>query len=161
MKLLGDTFHKQALAFQESRWGMADPLTPSAIPATWDPALTIDRFNRALLWQVADSSVTARAHIPSHPPARAKASMAPMMGRILDLAARINLQAAGGKNEPAVARLMSNRSMAQCFTWARLNLAQCTAAAGRPSELAYCTAKHALQERANCWDWLISFDQGV
>lgn len=161
MKSLGDTIHKQALIFQGSRWGQADPQTPSATPAKWDPALTIDRFNRALIWRAADSSLTARAHTPSMPPARAKASMAPMMGRILDLAARINLQAADGKNQPAVARLMSNKGMAQCFTWARLNLAQCTAAAARPSELAYCTAKHALQERANCWDWLVSFDQGV
>ncbi len=161
MKSLGDIFHKQALAFQGSRWGQADPLTPLATPAAWDPSLTIDRFNRALVWQAADPAKTARAHTPTLPPARAKASMAPMMGRILDLAARINLQAADGKNQPAVARLMSNKGMAQCFTWARLNLAQCTAAAGRPSELAYCTAKHALQERANCWDWLISFDRGA
>ena len=162
MKSLGDAFYKQALVFQSNRWGQTTPLKPSAQPAAWDPALTIDRFSRALLWQVADPSLTtARAHAPTMPPARAKASMAPMMGRILDLAARIDLQAAEGKNEPAVTRLMSNKGMAQCFTWARLNLAQCTAAAGKPSELAYCTAKHALQERANCWDWLISFDRGA
>lgn len=162
MKSLGDTFHKQALIFQNNRWGQAAPVQPSALPATWDPAVTIDRFNHALLWRVADPSLTtARAHAPTMPPARAKASMAPMMGRILDLAARIDLQAADGANEPAVTRLMSNKGMEQCFTWARLNLAQCTAAAGKPSELAYCTAKHALQERANCWDWLISFDKGA
>ncbi len=172
MKSLGASFHEQSLIFQRTRWGQAapegrsrptlasagQPVSPASSDLGLSPADPI--LGRSSLWLASSTARTARAHTPTligHP----KASMGPMMGRILDLAARISVDATEGAYRPASQRLMANKGMARCLNWARLNLAQCTAAAAKPSELAYCTAKHALEERANCWDWLISFDQGA
>ena len=42
-------------------------------------------------------------------------------------------------------------STGRCLNWARLNLDQCIAASRFPSEEAYCTGKHAVEEVRSCW----------
>jgi hypothetical protein len=77
---------------------------------------------------------------------------APLMSQILALGAAINLSKDG--NDKALTRLTANQENDQCLRWARLNLAQCLAAAKDGQESAYCLAQHGLDERAKCWSWV-------
>jgi hypothetical protein len=76
----------------------------------------------------------------------------PLMAQILALGAAINLSKDG--NDKALSRLTANQENDQCLRWARLNLAQCLAAAKDGQENAYCLAQHGLDERAKCWSWV-------
>ena len=87
--------------------------------------------------------------------------MKPMTERILTLAARVHMGAAEGSQRKHTNKLVHNKGMVQCLSWAKLNMTQCAAAAGKPSEWAYCTSKHALEERAKCWSWLVSYDGSI
>jgi hypothetical protein len=79
---------------------------------------------------------------------------APLMSQILALGAAINLSKDAASKDKALSRLTSNQENDQCLRWARLNLAQCLAAAKDGQESAYCLAQHGLDERAKCWSWV-------
>lgn len=70
--------------------------------------------------------------------------------RVLKLAAYL----AAGKSA-SDASLTQDPGLEQCLRWARLNLNQCMAAAYFPSEEAYCTGKHGIDEVAACWSGML------
>ena len=137
MRTLGVSLRETAIRLGRSRWGADDT-----------PVVTF-----------ASTGNSARPYMLSK--ARPMESMEPMTDRILNLAARMSIGAAEGSQRAASDKLVSNSQMKQCLSWARLNLNQCKAAAAKPSELAYCASEHALKERADCWSWLVSFDDTI
>lgn len=81
-----------------------------------------------------------------------------VMQRVLELAARITLDRSGGQNLDAAGLLAGDYQTNQCLRWARLNLAQCVAAARTPAEEAYCTGRHGVDDISDCWGWIVSMD---
>jgi len=81
-----------------------------------------------------------------------------VMQRVLELAARLSLDRSGGQSVSAAGLLMDDYQTNQCLRWARLNLAQCMAAARTPAEEAYCTGKHGVDDISNCWGWIVNMD---
>lgn len=124
-----------AYQFQKQKWGMITPLPgmPAAETETASSESVIDRA-RAVLAAMSPVG-TAHAYAPS------------VMNRILTLAA---YQVIDGSMDVAQANQPRNPT-GRCLNWARLNLDQCIAAARFPSEEAWCTGKHALEEVRTCW----------
>jgi len=81
-----------------------------------------------------------------------------VMQRVLEIAARLSLDSSGGQSLNAEGLLYEDRQTNQCLRWARLNLAQCVAAARTTAEEAYCTGKHGLDDISDCWGWMVSMD---
>ncbi len=138
MHTLGASFRETAIQMGRSRWGANEQ----------EPITTF-----------ASTGNTAKAYQLSN--ARPMATMGPIADRILNLAARMSIGAAEGSHRAETDKLVTITEMNQCLSWAKLNMNQCSAAAAKPSELAFCTGKHALKERANCWSWLVSFDDTI
>jgi len=84
----------------------------------------------------------------------------PLVDRMLVLAARISLgetETVGGAE--AADSLINHKITNRCVRWAKLNLAQCIAAARFPEEEAYCTGRHGVNEVASCWSWMTGEDK--
>lgn len=135
MSQLGDRFIKTAYAFQKKKWGAADGLNKQHFAA----AGTADRMMPASFFGLFDS-------------AEEKAAPTGVSQRILVLAASLN---AGGPDAGASKSMAHDAELSQCMRWARLNLNQCLAAAHFPSEQAYCTGKHGINEMSACWSQLL------
>jgi len=135
LTLLGDRFITTAYEFQRTRWGSYEPPSASAVHTQFAAAEDIG----------ATSLSGVLAELAGITPAQAAA---PVMQRILVLAGHIVLDDAG---TVSAASLTQNRELARCARFARLNLNQCLAASNFPSEEAYCTGKHAVNEIASCW----------
>ncbi|MEQ8267606.1 MAG: hypothetical protein RH982_10450 [Parvibaculum sp.] len=133
MAALSARFIDTAYSFQKQKWGMTAPM-PGAAPETKaaDATSVIDKA-RAVLAAMSPVG-TAHAYTPS------------LMNRILTLAAYqvMDGSMAEGASE---ARTPTGR----CLNWARLNLDQCIAAARFPSEEAWCTGKHGVEDVRGCW----------
>lgn len=74
------------------------------------------------------------------------------VGRILSIAA---LRAIGNDtrySEDAIRNLLADPLAQRCIDWARVNLAQCVAAAHFEYEDSFCIAQHALLDVSNCLD---------
>lgn len=135
IKGLADRFIQTAYKFQKQKWGMSTPIPGAAETKT----ASLDEDE-----SLADK---ARAVIAALSPVSAAQAYSPsVMNRILTLGA---YQVIEGSMEKGVAD--SRTSTGRCLNWARLNLAQCIAAAHFPSEEAYCTGKHAIAEVGSCW----------
>lgn len=126
-KRLIDTSYK----FQKQKWGMNTPLISEpetkAAEAT-SPTVTLQQTLAAL-----------------SPVSPAQAYSYNVMAKILARGAREIMSApivpiSGGKDETT-----------SCLNWARLNLNQCVAAAHFPSEEAWCTGTHAVEDIRACW----------
>lgn len=133
MAALSARFLDTAYAFQKQKWGMIEPLP--AEPAAETKAASLGVIDRARAVLAAMSPVgTAHAYTPS------------VMNRILTLGAYQVIEgsmAAGDQDH--------RNATGRCLNWARLNLDQCIAASRFPSEEAYCTGKHAVEEVRGCW----------
>lgn len=134
MAALSARFIETAYAFQKQKWGMSTPL-----PGTMAPTKTADAGES--LMERAGALLAALSPIsPAH------AYSPTVMNRILTLAA---YQVMDGSMD---AGAMAHRNATgRCLNWARLNLDQCIAAARFPSEEAYCTGKHGVEEVRTCF----------
>lgn len=78
----------------------------------------------------------------------------PMIGKMLTVGAHMSLDRAEGKYATQTDQLVANSEGVQCLKWAKLNLAQCLAAARDVSEEAFCTGRHGLKDVAACWSYM-------
>ena len=155
MHKLGDNVLARAYSLQKSRWGALE--LPNTLTYE-DPPLSL-QFIPAQ--QLASTVAPLQKPAAGVKTAKPSAGMKKITNRVLKLAARMELNAAEGKERSKTERLMANQKMEQCLSWAKLNMNQCVAVAGKPSEWAFCTAKHALTERAQCWSWVVSYDSSI
>lgn len=142
-RLLNQLHHRfldAAQSFQSNRWGMIEP-APQSLPDTDFAAVEADDEESALSYALSELSPISSAH-----------ALAPrVMERVLAYGARhlisTNLQTAIPTED--LARPDSRTT--SCLNWAKLNLNQCIAAAHFPSEEAWCTGKHAIEDVRACW----------
>jgi hypothetical protein len=130
---LGDRFIQTAYAFQKKKWGEASPQQQPHYAA-------------------AETARVIPAGLFSRDDKPAAATPVGVTQRVLMLAASLD---AGGPEAASSKALMHDPGLSQCMRWARLNLNQCLAAAYFPSEQAYCTGKHAINEVNACWTRLL------
>ena len=134
MVALSARFLETAYSFQKQKWGMSTPL-PGTLPKTKTADAGESLMERAGALLATLSPVSpAHAYRPS------------VMNRILTLAA---YQVMDGSMDAGV--VSTRNPTGRCLNWARLNLDQCLAAARFPSEEAYCTGKHAVDEVRTCF----------
>lgn len=133
MTRLRARFLDVAQKFQRQKWGMSDPLpaAPEAVRAA--SAATDEGIARQALNAFSPVS-PAHAYSPT------------VMKRILATAARQVMAVPASASTAA-----ANDETARCLNWAKLNLNQCVAAAHFPSEEAWCTGTHAIEEVRACW----------
>ena len=131
MAALSKRLHDTSYAMQRSKWGMIEPMkmeTPvKTASASWTEKLK--------------GVASALSPVTS-----AQAYSVSVMHQIMATAARKIID----PDKPIDAAAKGSDT-ARCLNWARLNLAQCIAAAHFPSEEAYCTGKHAVEEVRQCW----------
>lgn len=124
-------FLDTAQTFQRQKWGMIEPLTPVKEAEAPAPSMT---SRLASLASTLSPISEAQAYSPA------------VMTKILALGAR---QVMAAPVSPAKAAERDETSA--CLNWARLNLNQCIAAAHFPSEEAWCTGTHGVEEVRACW----------
>lgn len=131
---LGQRFLTTAVEFQRTRWGKYEAPAPfSVAPQYAANDVAGSGFGNVL----AELAGVTEAH-----------AAVPVMQRILSIAGHIAIEE---DERTSAAKLTSNRDLTRCTRFSRLNLNQCLAAAHFPSEEAYCTGKHAVNEIAYCW----------
>lgn len=135
IKSVADRLIDTAYKFQKQKWGMTTPIPGAAETKT----ATLEEEE-----SLADKARAVAAALS--PVSEAKAYSPHVMNRILTLGA---YQVIEGSMEKGMAE--TRTATGRCLNWARLNLAQCIAAAHFPSEEAYCTGKHAVAEVGSCW----------
>lgn len=143
MTLLHERFLTAAHTFQGNRWGMLErPEDAAANFASADSATDTDKGVMAGL----ASALEAFSPIT---PAHALAQ--PLMERVLAYGAR-HVIATSLDTDASLADIAPpSRRTTSCLNWAKLNLNQCIAAAHFPSEEAWCTGKHAIEDVRACW----------
>ncbi len=134
LTVLGQRFLTTAVEFQRTRWGKYEAPAPFSVAPQFAAAEVGGAGFGDMLAELAGVK-----------PAQAAV---PVMQRILSLAGLIVLQES---EKVSAASMTENRDLARCARFARLNLNQCLAAAHFPSEEAYCTGKHGVNEIAYCW----------
>lgn len=131
---LGQRFLTTAVEFQRTRWGKYEAPAPFSVAPQFAANETAGSGLGTILAELAGVT-EAQAAVP-------------VMQRILALAGHIAIE----EDELSSAtKLTANRDLSRCARFSRLNLNQCLAAAHFPSEEAYCTGKHAVNEIAYCW----------
>ncbi|MEN6543960.1 hypothetical protein [Parvibaculum sp.] len=123
-----------AQQFQRQKWGMNEPLSPA-------------QYAQAPAQSIAAPSMTTRLASLARsfaPIGEAQAATPTVMTRILALGARQILSA-------PVSSASARDDTSTCLNWARLNLNQCIAAAHFPSEEAWCTGTHGVEDVRACW----------
>jgi hypothetical protein len=139
MSAVGDRFIKVAYAFQKEKWGYNDKT-----PLPQDMGTPVHAY-------VIPAGFFGDLFSGDSTPAAPKASeLGSTSKRVLQLAASIST-GPGPVDSATAMSLTQDKDMTQCLRWAKLNMAQCVAAAHFPSEHAYCTGKHAINEASNCW----------
>lgn len=134
LTVLGQRFLTTAVEFQRTRWGSYEPAQSFSV----NPQFAANDLGGTGLGGV----LAELAGITE-----AQAAV-PVMQRILTIAGHIVLE---DFEHTRTSTLTENRDLARCTRFSRLNLNQCLAAAHFPSEEAYCTGKHAVNEIAYCW----------
>ena len=122
-----------AQAFMRQKWGMNAPAGAAPVQAADAGAP-----QPASHWSFAQLLSTFS------PVSEAEAYSPAIMSKILALGARQVMA------EPAIPATERDET-STCLNWARLNLNQCIAAAHFPSEEAWCTGTHAVEEVRSCW----------
>ena len=129
-KRLMDVAHQ----FQREKWGMIEPLSPAQYAEAPVESSTAPSMSTRL-------ASLARSFSPI---GEARAGTPTVMSKILALGARQVLSA-------PVVNAATRDETATCLNWARLNLNQCIAAAHFPSEEAWCTGTHGVEDVRACW----------
>lgn len=132
LSTLSTRLRDTSYAMQRSKWGMIEPLKLETAPVKTASASWTDKLK----------GIAAELS----PVAPAQAYSVSVMHRIMATAARRIVD----PDQPVDVSAKGSDT-ARCVNWARLNLAQCIAAAHFPSEEAYCTGKHAVEEVRQCW----------
>lgn len=144
-------FLSAAHTFQGNRWGMIEKPTDTSptdtrIDAATDFASAEDMGDDTAL----SAQISAALNIMS-PISTAQAYASPLMERVLAYGAR-DLIATSLETDVQVGDLAPpTQRSTSCLNWAKLNLNQCVAAAHFPSEEAWCTATHAIEDVRACW----------
>lgn len=128
MLSLRKRFLDTAQKFMREKWGMIEPLSP----AKFAEAESAGKTSLASLLHEFSPIGEAQAYSPT------------VMTKILALGARQVVSA-------PVLPVAQRDETSTCLNWARLNLNQCIAAAHFPSEEAWCTGTHAIEEVRSCW----------
>lgn len=139
---LSARFMTAAREFQNTKWGALEPLT-----APGDAARDMADTGKPVSEMLAELG-GALNRIAGITPAQAYSPST--MERILALGARRVIGEAHGMTLDHTAVLIDKQN-SKCLRWARLNLNQCLAAAHFPSEEAWCTGKHAIEDVRACW----------
>lgn len=136
-------FLSAAHTFQGNRWGMIEkPASGQAV----DFARAEDLGNATPL-----ASQMASALETLSPISPALAYAPPLMERVLAYGARHLIATSLETALQASDLAPPTRRSTSCLNWAKLNLNQCIAAAHFPSEEAWCTATHAIEDVRACW----------
>lgn len=141
MTVLKARFLSTAQEFQTKRWGMIErPETPASVDfadAGTDDSLTD---------QISDTLQNFSPISPAH------AYASPLMERVLAYGA-LHVIATSLETDVSTAEMApADRRTTSCLNWAKLNLNQCVAAAHFPSEEAWCTGTHAVEDVRACWE---------
>ncbi len=140
MTVLKARFLSTAQEFQTKRWGM---IKRPETTASFDFAAL--GSGDSLATRIGD---TLRNFSPISP---AHAYASPLMERVLAYGA-LHVLATSLETEVSTAEMApADRRTTSCLNWAKLNLNQCLAAAHFPSEEAWCTATHAIDDVRACW----------
>ncbi|MBV1885592.1 MAG: hypothetical protein KUG61_00820 [Parvibaculaceae bacterium] len=142
MAALAKRFMSASRTFQRNKWGA---LSPAEMPQQADNAVDLAALEDDQLRAFFDTLTQELSPISS-----AQASYThPLVKSILALGAQhiVNEMANGTELTAVLPPAESTR----CLRWARLNLNQCLAAAHFPSEVAWCTSRHALNDVRVCW----------
>lgn len=130
MLSLRQRFLDTAQKFMRQKWGMSDPAAESA--PVREAASRETRPSFASRLAALSPIGEAQAYSPA------------IMTKILSHAAR---QVMSVSSIPVAQR----DETSTCLNWARLNLNQCIAATHFPSEEAWCTGTHGIEEVRACW----------
>ncbi len=140
MTVLKGRFLETAQEFQTKRWGMID---------REDRDASFDFANNEHEDSLGDRVAQTLRNFSPISPAHAYAS--PLMERVLAYGA-LHVIATSLETEVSTAEMApADRRTTSCLNWAKLNLNQCVAAAHFPSEEAWCTATHAIDDVRACW----------
>lgn len=136
MATLSQRFLTAARDFQSKKWGS---LTPLPEERTVDTAALEE--GRGVFEAIKrEFSPVSTAH----------AASAPLMEQVLAVAARHVIDEQEAQSQ-LIDSFTANSNSTRCLRWARLNLNQCLAASHFPSEEAWCTGKHGLEDVRACW----------
>lgn len=124
-------FIDTAFKFQKQKWGMNTPMMSE--PATKVAEVSLP------------SSTLRQIFAALSPVSEAHAYSISVMTKILARGARESMSL------PIIPISGQKDETTSCLNWARLNLDQCVAAAHFPSEEAWCTGTHAIEEVRACW----------
>ncbi len=141
MTVLKGRFLSTAQEFQTKRWGMIDR------PETTAPVDFADAgAGDSLVTQITETLQNFSPISPAH------AYASPLMERVLAYGA-LHVIATSLETDVSTAEMApADRRTTSCLNWAKLNLNQCVAAAHFPSEEAWCTATHAIEDVRACWE---------
>jgi len=141
MTVLKGRFLSTAQEFQTKRWGMIDR------PETGAPVDFADAgAGDSLATQITETLQNFSPISPAH------AYASPLMERVLAYGA-LHVIATSLETDVSTAEMApADRRTTSCLNWAKLNLNQCVAAAHFPSEEAWCTATHAIEDVRACWE---------
>ncbi|MCE7997346.1 MAG: hypothetical protein HEP70_00665 [Rhodobiaceae bacterium] len=141
MTVLKARFLTTAQEFQTKRWGMIErPETPASVD--FADASTGDSLTN----QISDTLQNFSPISPAH------AYASPLMERVLAYGA-LHVIATSLETDVSTAEMApADRRTTSCLNWAKLNLNQCVAAAHFPSEEAWCTGTHAVEDVRACWE---------
>ena len=141
MTVLKGRFLSTAQEFQTKRWGMIDR-PETAAPVDFADAGAGD----SLATQITETLQNFSPISPAH------AYASPLMERVLAYGA-LHVIATSLETDVSTAEMApADRRTTSCLNWAKLNLNQCVAAAHFPSEEAWCTATHAIEDVRACWE---------
>jgi hypothetical protein len=165
---IGQQFRLAAYDLQSERWANAvardrqNRLAALRDADSIAAPLATDLFSTQFVSETdigSASSMFASRPMPSLPPSTPNLSLDPdvpyepdrvRVGRILSIAA---LRAIGDDNrftEDSLQTLLADPLAQRCIEWARVNLAQCVAAAHFEYEDSFCIAQHALLDVSQC-----------
>lgn len=171
MRALSGEVEAQAAAAASTDWGRArlrnqqqrlarinqagDPPAPAA------PALQQMKANGVAAPVLASAGDGWAAFDPASSPrsrfAPTDARARRFVDQALALATHYALDDDAGVRAPSLTR---NDRSKQCFSFAKLNLDQCVAAAGQGYEETFCLGRHALGETSDCLGWISAQGQG-
>jgi len=166
---LGEQYRESAYGLQNERWANAISRDRqnrlAALRAADDISAPLvgDMFTTSFISETdigAASSLfadtPARPSLPSSTPNLSLDTNIPYepdrvrVGRILSIAALRAIGDDSTYSEASIQVLLADPLAQRCISWARINLAQCVAAAHFEYEDSFCIAQHALIEVSNC-----------
>lgn len=142
MAALAKRFMSVSRTFQRNKWGA---LSPTELPQIDNTAVDVAALENAQLHAFFETLA-----LDLSPISRAQASYThPLVKSILALGAQHIVKEMA--HETQLTAVLPPVESTRCLRWARLNLNQCLAAAHFPSEIAWCTSRHALNDVRVCW----------